>query len=85
VKKIPAYIVDPETRAHLDKIGGYIAELQKAHRELCEKLERRTITAAEAALLDKVIKAHNNLQKQWDALTPRLVEALIKKYEQSEG
>ena len=79
MKEIPTHIVDPETRAYLDKIGGYIAELQKAHRELCEKLERRTITAPEAALLDKVIELHEKLQKKWNALAPRLVEALMEK------
>lgn len=77
-RKIPNYITDESVRKYLAELNDNISTLKKWHKVLINKAKEKTITKEEAELLQKVIKAHNNLNSQFDQLTPSILQIALK-------
>lgn len=77
-RKIPAHITNNDVRKYLAEINEHFVVLGKWHRKLIDKAKEQGLTKEEADLLKKVIKAYNNLNSQFDELTPSLVELVLR-------
>lgn len=83
-KKIPDYIIDNNVRLKLVEINEHISVLEKAHKGLMEKAKTGKLTSEDKDLLNQVIEAYKNLNKQFDQLAPSLPELLMKISEEDE-
>lgn len=77
-KKIPDYIIDNNIRLKLAEINEHITTLEKAHRKLLDKAKSGKLSAEDKELLNEVIQAYSNLNRQFNQLAPSLPELLLK-------
>lgn len=77
-RKIPPYITDPKVRKYLAELNQHLETLEKAHKGLMSELKKnKTWTKEQKELRTKIVKAHENLSKQYKQLAPTLAEIFI--------
>lgn len=78
-RKIPSHITDPKIREYLSVLNQHLEVLERAHKDLMNELKKnKKWTKEQKDLLQEIIKAHQNLSKQYKKLAPTLVEIAIK-------